>query len=160
MFSPLGYPISSFTPLPVSAEAELRLISRNLLRILLINPVKGSFGRNQLSPNSIDVWCRKHHFSKAELLISPLAPGHASDLNLNNASEPPSRFPWTLLCPGLDRRVSGLAPVTRALSHPVPSPKLRHIRFRFGYLTLTSPQKQTPCHVFQNGRYNLKLCSS
>ena len=64
------------------------------------------FGRNQLSPNSIG--------------FSPLVPGHTSDLNLNMVNGPPSRFPWTSPCQGLDRPVSGLIPVTRALSHPLP----------------------------------------
>jgi len=102
--SPLGYLISSFTPLPVSGEAELWLITRT--RSLPVCEAKGLFGRNQLSPISID--------------FSPLVPGHPSDLNLSKGSEPPSCFRRTLLCPGLDRPVSGLTPVTWALSHPVP----------------------------------------
>ena len=75
------------------------------------------FERNQLLPDSIS--------------FLPLVPGHPSDLNLNMGSELPSGFPRTSPCPGLDRPASGLAPVTRALSHPTPE---RGIRFRFGYL--------------------------
>lgn len=105
---------------------------------------EGHFGRNQLSPHSIG--------------FSPLIPGHPSDSKLNIGIGPPRAFRPASAYPGLDRAVSGLAPVTTRpfRRRPWPLAWLRACCFRYGYLLtqLASPQAQTPCPVFRNGRHN------
>ena len=102
--SPLDYPISSFTPIPTSGEAELRHISGGT-----------SYHPSRLASNRKTALL---YLFKPSSEFSPLVPGHPSDLNLSTGSEPPSRFPGISPYPGLDRQVSGPIPVTWALSHP------------------------------------------
>ena len=111
--------------------------------------------------------CPARHFRRNQLTpvlisLSPLAPGHANDLNISTAIGPPPRFPATSSCPGLDRLVSGLAAMTPGTFIPRPWRCCGPVGFPSvsPFKGLTSPWLLTPRPVFRNVCYDTGPLSS
>ena len=84
------------------------------------------------------------------------SPGSSDRIARQDRFGPPPPIQGASAYPGLDRPVSGLAAVTPGAFTPGPWPLsgLRASRFRSGFVTLTSPQRQTPWPVIQDGRHD------
>lgn len=83
--------------------------------------------------------------------LSLLYPGHANDLHIKTACDPPRTFRHPSICPGIDHQVSGrnqLTPRTISTpSHELTTDLSLSLRIR---LRLTSPINYTLWPVLQN----------
>ena len=100
------------------------------------------FGRNQLFPSSIG--------------LSPLDTGHANDLHISTANDPPRNFRYASICPRLDHLVPGRDPVTPRKKSTPPLVSCGLVAFATAsHVWLASPPSPTPWPVLQNVRQDI-----